>query len=182
MVREITALKVLKHPNVVPLLGVHLSKGNLHMLFPFVTYTLQDILQIRPDGTQLSRAKPIQRMHAVALMTQLVDAISYCHSKGVLHRNLKPKHILLTLRRGPGSASAGALSKVSTPTSSASRSSNNNSGNSKQSSVDSDPPEFDLSDAVLTVADFALMRSVSRPVRPLTGEVSTCNSSKLLYI
>lgn len=137
------------------------------MLFPFVTYTLQDILQIRPDGSQLTKPKPIPRTHALALMTQLVDAICYCHSKGVLHRNLKPKHILLTLRRGPGSnAPAGALSNVSTPTNS--RSHNNA---SRQSNADSIPLEFDLGDAVLTVADFALMRNVSRPARPLTGEV-----------
>lgn len=29
------------------------------------------------------------------LLHQLLDAIAYCHRRGVLHRNLKPKHLLI---------------------------------------------------------------------------------------
>lgn len=138
--------------------------GKLYMLYPFVRYTLQDILMNRPDGSALNRPRPIRRAHAVALLTQLANAISYCHSKGILHRNLKPKHILITLRQGPGSAAADAeANRLSTPTGRKSK--------SKPAPSDADPVEFDLEGAVLMVTDFALMRGISRPLRPLTGEV-----------
>jgi len=32
-------------------------------------------------------------------MWQLLDAVNYCHKRGIVHRNLKPKHLLIV----PGS-------------------------------------------------------------------------------
>lgn len=79
------------------MLGVSLKRNNLYMLFPFVRYTLQDVLQIRPDGSRLVQPRPLGRRHALSLSAQLADALRYCHSKGVIHRNLKPKHLLLLM-------------------------------------------------------------------------------------
>ena len=31
-------------------------------------------------------------------MHQLLDALAYCQRRGVLHRNLKPKHLLIEMR------------------------------------------------------------------------------------
>ena len=31
-------------------------------------------------------------------MSQLLDAVSYCHYKGIAHRNLKSKHVLLEIQ------------------------------------------------------------------------------------
>lgn len=28
-------------------------------------------------------------------MYQLLEAVSFCHRKGILHRNIKPKHLLI---------------------------------------------------------------------------------------
>ena len=39
-------------------------------------------------------------------MRQLLSAVAYCHRRGVVHRNLKPKHLLI--KTGP----SGDLSKV----------------------------------------------------------------------
>lgn len=72
--------------------------NTLYTLFPFVQHTLQDVLQSRPDGTARHQRFPFARQHVMALMSQLVDALAYCHSKSIMHRNLKPKHLLLVLR------------------------------------------------------------------------------------
>lgn len=119
------------------------------MLFPYVAYTLQDVLLRKPNGSPLSCPRPIKRGHAVALWTQLIDAISYCHSKGVIHRNLKPKHLLLSLRCGPGCQL-------------------------QEGKEQQEQDYFDLEGAVLMLTDFALMRVVTRPLRLLTAEVLYC--------
>ncbi len=114
-----------------------MKKQTLYMLFPYVQYTLQDVLAFRPNRT-LRQPAPLPRKHALPLMMQLVDALAYCHSKGVLHRNVKPKHILIQMQ---------------------------------EEIHDEDAKEFNLEGARLYLSDFALMRSVSKPRKPLTAEV-----------
>jgi cyclin-dependent kinase 2 len=41
---------------------------------------------------------PLPRKHVMPLVAQLIDALAYCHAKGVFHRNIKPKHLLLSLQ------------------------------------------------------------------------------------
>ncbi|KAJ1428289.1 kinase-like domain-containing protein [Ochromonadaceae sp. CCMP2298] len=88
MIREMSALRVLAHPCIAPLLAVSLRRSELHMLFPYVEFTLQDLL---------AHKAPLQRRESIDLMAQLTDAVAYCHKNGVLHRNLKPKHLLIQL-------------------------------------------------------------------------------------
>lgn len=66
------------------------------------------------------------------ILHQLLDAMVYCHRRGVLHRNLKPKHLLV---------------KTS----------------------DSE----NLSDAMLEISDFSLVRALGVPSRAYTTEVVT---------
>lgn len=136
--------QTLVHHNVVPLLGVSVKANTLYMLFPYVQYTLQHVLMFRPDGTRHQQgATPLQRKHALHLTAQLVDALAYCHSKGVLHRNVKPKHILLQMEEEVGSEEG--------------------------------TNEFKLQRARLYLSDFALMRAVTKPKKPLTAEVCLLN-------
>jgi len=114
------------------------KKQTLYMLFPYVQYTLQEVLAFRPNRT-LRQPAPLPRKHALSLMAQLVDALAYCHSKGVLHRNVKPKHILIQMQEEIRDEDAAK--------------------------------EFNLQGAHLYLSDFALMRSVSKPRKPLTAEV-----------
>ena len=46
---------------------------------------------------------------AVSMLSAILDGVEYIHSQGMVHRDLKPGNILLSIRRGPKSTSAGAI-------------------------------------------------------------------------
>ncbi|XP_030974157.1 CBL-interacting serine/threonine-protein kinase 1 [Quercus lobata] len=85
--REIATLKVLKHPNVVRLHEVLASKTKIYMVLEYVT------------GGELfdriaSKGK-LKEDEGRKLFQQLIDAVSYCHTKGVFHRDLKLENVLV---------------------------------------------------------------------------------------
>ncbi|KAG1693817.1 hypothetical protein DVH05_022919 [Phytophthora capsici] len=90
MVRELAVLKGMKHDHITPLELVSLSKNKLHSFFPYVDETLDTIIHSTDDG----RTLPETAIRKV--LYQLLDAVAYSHRRGVLHRNLKPKHLLVT--------------------------------------------------------------------------------------
>ncbi|XP_041000063.1 CBL-interacting serine/threonine-protein kinase 1-like [Juglans microcarpa x Juglans regia] len=85
--REIATLKLLKHPNVVRLHEVLASKSKIYMVLEYVT------------GGELfdriaSKGK-LKENEGRKLFQQLVDGVSYCHTKGVFHRDLKLENVLV---------------------------------------------------------------------------------------
>ncbi|TMW94774.1 hypothetical protein EJD97_009807 [Solanum chilense] len=88
--REIGTLKLLKHPNVVRLYEVLASKSKIFMVLEYV------------NGGELfdrivSKGK-LSEAQGRKLFQQLVDGVSYCHDKGVFHRDLKLENVLIDLR------------------------------------------------------------------------------------
>lgn len=85
--REIATLKLLKHPNVVRLHEVLASKSKIYMVLEYVTGgELFD---------KISSKGRLQEAEGRKLFQQLIDGVSYCHNKGVFHRDLKLENILL---------------------------------------------------------------------------------------
>lgn len=85
--REIATLKLLKHPNVVRLYEVLASKTKIYMVLEYV------------HGGELfdkvsSRGK-LPEKEGRRLFQQLIDGVSYCHDRGVCHRDLKLENILI---------------------------------------------------------------------------------------
>ncbi|KAK3017221.1 hypothetical protein RJ639_007139 [Escallonia herrerae] len=88
--REIATLKLLKHPNVVRLYEVIASKTKIYMVLEYV------------NGGELfdriaSRGK-LSEAEGRKLFQQLIDGVSYCHNKGVFHRDLKLENVLVDAR------------------------------------------------------------------------------------
>ncbi|XP_019463587.1 PREDICTED: CBL-interacting serine/threonine-protein kinase 1-like [Lupinus angustifolius] len=85
--REIASLKLLKHPNVVRLHEVLASKTKISMVLEYVTggelfYKIASKGKLNePEGRKLFQ--------------QLIDGVSYCHNKGVFHRDLKLENVLV---------------------------------------------------------------------------------------
>jgi serine/threonine protein kinase len=106
MLRELAVLQDMNHPHVNKLSKANLCKDELHIFFPFVERTLQDVLVgTNPNAMAPPSGKTPLSPHQVRrLLHQLLDATAYCHRRGVYHRNLKPKHLLLDVpvAAGPG--------------------------------------------------------------------------------
>ncbi|KAL9684125.1 hypothetical protein QQ045_021559 [Rhodiola kirilowii] len=85
--REISILKLLKHPNVVRLYEVIASKSKIYMVLEYVN--AGELFEIIESRGRLSEARGRR------LFQQLVDAVSYCHDRGVYHRDLKLENVLI---------------------------------------------------------------------------------------
>lgn len=85
--REISTMKLIRHPNVIRMYEVMASKTKIYIVLEFVT------------GGELfdkiaSRGR-LKEDEARKYFQQLINAVDYCHSRGVYHRDLKPENLLL---------------------------------------------------------------------------------------
>ncbi|CAI8610861.1 unnamed protein product [Vicia faba] len=85
--REISALKLLRHPNVVKLYEVLASKTKICMVLEYVTG--QELFH------KIASKGKLNETEGRKLFQQLIDGVSYCHSKGVFHRDIKLENVLV---------------------------------------------------------------------------------------
>ncbi|XP_077211123.1 CBL-interacting serine/threonine-protein kinase 24-like isoform X2 [Tasmannia lanceolata] len=85
--REISIMKIVRHPNIVRLHEVLASQAKIYIILEFITggELFDKIVHQGRLGENESRR----------YFQQLIDAVDYCHSKGVYHRDLKPENLLL---------------------------------------------------------------------------------------
>ncbi|XP_059635559.1 CBL-interacting serine/threonine-protein kinase 6 [Cornus florida] len=84
--REISVMKMVKHPNIVELHEVMASKTKIYFAMELVR-----------GGELFSKVANGRLREEVArnYFQQLISAIDFCHSRGVYHRDLKPENLLL---------------------------------------------------------------------------------------
>src|SRR5438876_2896645 len=91
--REAQAIASLDHPNILPIYEVSESEDGL----PFFSMKLAEKGSLHEHLASL-RYEPRK---CVRLMAKVARAVEYAHSRGVLHRDIKPGNILLNDRGEP---------------------------------------------------------------------------------
>ncbi|XP_061375984.1 probable serine/threonine-protein kinase At1g09600 [Gastrolobium bilobum] len=89
MAREILVLRRLDHPNVMKLEGMITSRvsGSLYLIFEYMEHDLAGLAAI--PGIKFTEAQ------IKCYMQQLLRGLEHCHSRGVMHRDIKGANLLL---------------------------------------------------------------------------------------
>ena len=89
MAREINILRKLDHPNVMKLECLVTSKlsGSLYLVFEYMEHDLSG-LALRP-GVKFTEPQ------IKCYMKQLLSGLEHCHSRGILHRDIKGSNLLV---------------------------------------------------------------------------------------
>lgn len=85
--REISILKLLRHPHIARLYEVMESKTKIYLVTEYASRG-----EIFDHLVANGRMKEEE---AARVFAQIVSAVDYCHQKGVVHRDLKAENVLL---------------------------------------------------------------------------------------
>jgi serine/threonine-protein kinase len=84
--REARALSALAHPNVVPVTDFGIDNG-----LPFL---VMELLQGKTLG-ELIKEGPLPLWRALDIFSQTLRGLAFAHSKGIVHRDMKPANVFL---------------------------------------------------------------------------------------
>ncbi|KAG2399349.1 serine/threonine-protein kinase [Vigna angularis] len=89
MAREILVLRRLDHPNVVKLEGLVTSRMScsLYLVFEYMEHDLA--------GLAAGQGVKFTEPQVKCFMKQLLSGLEHCHSRGVLHRDIKGSNLLI---------------------------------------------------------------------------------------
>ncbi|XP_027344636.1 CBL-interacting serine/threonine-protein kinase 5-like [Abrus precatorius] len=84
--REVSVMRLVKHPHIVELKEVMATKGKIFLVMEYVR-----------GGELFSKVAKGKLSEDVTrkYFQQLISAVDFCHSRGVTHRDLKPENLLL---------------------------------------------------------------------------------------
>ncbi|KAL6634567.1 hypothetical protein ACP70R_027238 [Stipagrostis hirtigluma subsp. patula] len=89
MAREIHVLRRLDHPNVIKLEGIVTSRlsHSLYLVFEYMEHDLAGLAALPGQRFTEPQVK--------CFMAQLLEGLRHCHSRGVLHRDIKGSNLLI---------------------------------------------------------------------------------------
>lgn len=87
--REARVASTLQHRNVCRVMDYGVDVGN-------VPYIVMELFEGKSFSTLLRREGPLDPQRAVAILIQVLDALSVAHAWRVIHRDIKPGNIFIT--------------------------------------------------------------------------------------
>lgn len=93
MVRQAEVLKILKHRNLINLYEIYESQKFFYLIMDYL-----------PNGDlieQIIKKKRFQEHEALAIFSQLVDALYYMHKNEICHRDIRTEKILFDKKNKP---------------------------------------------------------------------------------
>jgi eukaryotic-like serine/threonine-protein kinase len=90
--REARAAASLAHPNVVAVHDVVLGDGT--------PYLVMELVQGRPLSEVLADGNGVPIDQALGIAIAIADALEYAHAMGVVHRDVKPANVMVTVAGG----------------------------------------------------------------------------------
>ncbi|KAJ1422914.1 Serine/threonine-protein kinase, active site [Sesbania bispinosa] len=84
--REISVMRLARHPNIIHLIEVMANKSKIYF-----------VMEYAKGGELFNKVAKGKLKEGVAhkYFKQLINAVDFCHSRGVYHRDIKPENILL---------------------------------------------------------------------------------------
>lgn len=86
--REISFWRILDHPNIVQLYEVIPLQNNIYVTMEYASEGELFMLLAKNEGG-------LELPHALGLFAQICQAVRYCHSRGISHRDIKLENIFL---------------------------------------------------------------------------------------
>ena len=93
MVVEAQVTAQLDHPNIIPIYELGLDKKK-RLFFTMKKVRGKALYQLINEKDLASRTDK-EILSLVQIMLKVCDAVSYAHSKGVIHRDLKPDNVMV---------------------------------------------------------------------------------------
>ena len=90
VLREVAILQSLRHPNVVPLTDFYEEKDKFYMVM--------ELQRGRDVFERIIEKEHYTENDTRKLAKSLLSAVTYIHSMGIAHRDLKPQNLLLKVR------------------------------------------------------------------------------------
>jgi serine/threonine protein kinase len=104
-IREAQTAAGLNHPNIVPIYSVDERDG--------LVYFVMGLVLGQSVGTKVAAEGPLPVERAERVLREVADALAYAHSRGVVHRDVKPDNILLDRDTGRALVSDFGIARAS---------------------------------------------------------------------